>query len=132
MILNIKKWLSITMNSFLIALLIGQIADTNRNHAIESLASEIKDWKDNDYSKEILEAALPYQYPWRDVALSMLKYPERIVLDYDKCPDCGHQRIRIFFFSPEWTWAKLCGVGGEMVICTHCKVQAEFKEIIRS
>lgn len=75
---------------------------------------------------------LPHQYPWKHVALSMLRFPERITLDYDRCPDCGHSRIRIYFYSPEWTWAKMCGVGGYMIICSKCKIQAEFNETIRN
>lgn len=83
---------------------------------------------------ENLEFREPFshQYPWKHVALSMLKYPERITLDYDCCPDCGHSRIRIYFYSPEWTWAKMCGVGGYMIICPECKIQAEFNENIRN
>lgn len=75
---------------------------------------------------------LPHQYPWKHVALSMLRFPERITLDYDRCPDCGHSRIRIYFHSPEWTWAMMCGVGGDMIICPECKIQAEFNETIRN
>lgn len=75
---------------------------------------------------------LPHQYPWKHVALSMLRFPERITLDYDRCPDCGHSRIRIYFHSPEWTWAMMCGVGSDMIICPECKIQAEFNETIRN
>lgn len=74
----------------------------------------------------------PHQYPWKHVAISMFRFPERITLDYDRCPDCGHSRIRIYFHSPEWTWTKMCGVGGDMIICPECKIQAEFNETIRN
>lgn len=75
---------------------------------------------------------LPHQYPWKDVALSMLRFPDKVTFDYDRCPDCGHSRIRIYFHSPEWTWAMMCGVGGDMIICPECKIQAEFNETIRN
>jgi len=74
----------------------------------------------------------PEQYPWKDVALSMLKFPERVTFDYDVCPDCGEARIKIYFHSPECTWDMMCGVGGNMVICPHCKIQAEFNETMRN
>ncbi len=66
----------------------------------------------------------PYQYPWKHVALSMLRFPERVTFDYDRCPDCGHSRIRIYFRSPKWTWAMMCGKAGKMAICPSCKTQS--------
>lgn len=75
---------------------------------------------------------LPHQYPWKDVALSMLRFPDKVTLDYDRCPDCGHSRIRIYFYSPKCTWAMMCGVGGDMIICPECKIQAEFNVTIRN
>lgn len=75
---------------------------------------------------------LPHQYPWKDVALSMIRFPDKVTLDYDRCPDCGHSRIRIYFYSPKCTWAMMCGVGGDMIICPECKIQAEFNVTIRN
>lgn len=75
---------------------------------------------------------LPHQYPWKDVALSMLRFPDKVTLDYDRCPDCGHSRIRIYFYSPKCTWAMMCGVGGDMIICPECKIQGEFNVTIRN
>lgn len=97
------------------------IAHTQHNNAVEALANEIKDWKKQDK-----------QFSWKDVALSMLRFPERITFDYNRCPDCGHSRIRIYFYSPKCTWAMMCGVGGDMIICPGCKIQAEFNETIRN
>ena len=91
---------------------------------IESLANNIKDWKEHEQTKE--------EYPWKHVAHSMLKFPDKVILDYDRCPDCGHSRISIYFYSPECTWAMMCGVGGNMIICPNCKIQAEFNETIRN
>ena len=73
---------------------------------------------------------LPHQYPWKHVALSMLRFPERVTFDYDCCPDCGHSRIRIYFHSPKWTWAMMCGKAGEMAICPYCKTQSALFGII--
>lgn len=97
------------------------IAHTQHNNAVEALANEIKDWKKQDK-----------QFSWKDVALSMLRFPERITFDYDRCPHCGHSRIRIYFHSPECTWAMMCGVGGDMIICPECKIQGEFNVTIRN
>lgn len=74
----------------------------------------------------------PHQYPWKHVAISLLRFPERITFDYDRCPHCGYSRISIYFHSPECTWAMMCGVGGDMIICPECKIQAKFNETIRN
>lgn len=104
-----------------LAELIAFISKKELNDMIETLANEIKDWEKQEK-----------QFSWNDVALSMLRFPERITFDYDCCPDCGHSRIRIYFYSPEWTWATMCGVGGYMTICPECKIQAEFDENVRN
>lgn len=94
-----------------------------RNHRIEALANQIKDCeKDCEDSEEDHQT-----FPWSDIALSLLKYPEHVEFDYDKCPDCGEERIKLFFRSPDWTWEKMCGSAGEMIICLHCKRQASFQ-----
>ena len=140
---------------------------------IESLANNVKDWKERELTREEKERnnkiihnnhllakakflsllsniddstktlikehenleykrPIPPQYPWEHVALSMLRFPDKVIFNYDRCPDCGHSRICIFFYSPECTWAMMCGVGGNMVICHECKIQAEFKVTIRN
>lgn len=42
------------------------------------------------------------------------------------------QESVFFFYSPKFTWAMMCGVGGDMIICPECKIQAEFNETIRN
>ncbi|MBD5206552.1 MAG: hypothetical protein HDS84_09315 [Bacteroidales bacterium] len=149
------------------------LTDKNRIEKIESLANQIKEWEEREFTKDekerndriihdnhlvakaeflsqlpncgestkaiIKEAEgleymqpLPHQYPWKHVALSMLRFPDKVTLDYDRCPDCGHSRISIYFYSPECTWAMMYGVDGNMVICPNCKIQAEFNETIRN
>lgn len=149
------------------------LTDKNRIEKIESLANQIKEWEEREFTKdekeqndriihdnhlvakaeflsrlpncdestkaiikeaEVLEykQPLPHQYPWKHVALSMLRFPDKVTLDYDRCPDCGHSRIRVYFYSPKCTWAMMCGVGGDMIICPECKVQAKFNETIRN
>jgi len=91
---------------------------------VEYLTNNIKGWEEHELTNE--------EYPWKHVALSMLRFPDKVIFDYDRCPDCGHLRILIYFYSPECTWAMMCGVGGNMVICPTCKIQAEFNETIRN
>lgn len=94
----------------------------------------------DDAVKDIIDAAanltykdpMPEQYSWNNVALSMLRFPEKVKFDYDRCPRCGHSRLRIYFHSPRWTWAMMCGVAGDMVICLECKIQAVFHETMRN
>lgn len=93
----------------------------------ESTKAIIKEAEGLEYKQP-----LPHQYSWKHVALSMLRFPNKITLDYDRCPDCGHSRIRIYFYSPKCTWAMMCGVGGDMIICPECKIQAKFNETIRN
>lgn len=94
----------------------------------------------DDAVKDIIDAAanltykdpMPEQYSWNNVALSMLRFPEKVKFDYDRCPRCGHSRLRIHFHSPRWTWAMMCGVAGDMVICPECKIQAAFHVTMRN
>lgn len=74
----------------------------------------------------------PRQYPWSDIALSMLEHPGSVKFDYDKCPYCGHSRIRLLFSSPKWTWLNLMGISGWISICMNCKRQGELKKWIRN
>lgn len=86
---------------------------------MEAIANEIKNW---DSSKTDCER----EFPWSDVALSILTNPKSVELDYDTCPKCGKKRVKLHFSSPSWTWAMLCGRGGDMVICLECHSQ-DFK-----
>ncbi len=94
----------------------------------------------DDAVKDIIDAAanltykdpMPEQYSWNNVALSMLRFPEKVKFDFDCCPRCGHSRLRIYFHSPRWTWAMMCGVAGDMVICPECKIQAAFHVTMRN
>lgn len=97
------------------------------SHNEEDTKTCIENTPKSDY-----ETPFPEQYSWKDVALSLLKYPERVVFDYDVCPKCGNPRICLYFYSPAWTWTMICGVGGNMVICPHCKIQSSFDVTIRN
>lgn len=83
---------------------------------LEAIANEIKNW---DSSK----TDCVREFPWDDVALSILTRPQSVKLDYDTCSKCGNKRVKLYFSSPSWTWSKLCGRAGEMIICTSCRTQ---------
>lgn len=83
---------------------------------IESIANEIKTWDNTNVD-------CINRFPWRDVALCLLTYPQSVELDYDRCPVCRKKRVKLKFRSPAWTWSKLCGKEGEMVICLECRSQ---------
>lgn len=85
---------------------------------IEALIIDIKGWEKSRVDEN------DHAYPWEGVALSMLSYPEKVEFGHDKCPECGNERIKIFFCSPERTWAAMMGCAGDMVICPCCKRQA--------
>lgn len=83
---------------------------------LENLASDVKTW----------ETETEY-YPWRHVALSILKYPEKVDFNGGKCPFCNHITIRMLFSSPSATWAMWCGTCGPLVFCPNCKKQLEYQ-----
>lgn len=100
------------------------IASSNiDSEALEKVANEIKTWK-----TDLDQVRRDKMYPWEDVALNILKYPREVELNYDKCPVCGNPRIKLWFCSPQWTWAKNCGRSGEMIICMECKKQSELRK----
>lgn len=120
---RIKQTLSKLDNERLcLKTLICEIQNTERNNRIEALVAEIKTWEYSDCDS----------CSWKDVALSMLRYPEKIVFDYDICPYCKNHRLKVYFSSPEWTWSMNCAVAGDMIICTNCKQQYEFIEKVRT
>ena len=68
----------------------------------------------------------PVYFPWEDVFDSMLNHSEKVCLSSETCPDCGERLIQVYFSSPSWTWEKLCGRAGNMLICPKCHTQQEF------
>lgn len=66
-------------------------------------------------------------YPWEDVLASMYKYPEKVTtVNDERCPKCSGLLIKLYFMSPDWTWSKLCGRAGYMIICPDCIEQIDF------
>lgn len=68
-------------------------------------------------------SSLNKDMPWDDIAKSMLTKPDSVVFNYDICPKCEFDRTQLYFQSPNWTWEKLCGKAGHMIICPICKTQ---------
>jgi hypothetical protein len=45
------------------------------------------------------------------------------------CPGCDRPSCDlswIYFSSPAWTWEKLCGRAGWLVVCKDCHLQVDF------
>lgn len=93
------------------------------SEAIEKIANEIKTWDKTWDEDEFEFNPFDHSLPWKDIALSMLTYPQPVELQYDRCPKCGNRRVKLYFNSPSWTWAHLCGRAGEMKICLECREQ---------
>lgn len=94
---------------------------------VESLAYFVKSWNESG-SKEEYRV-----FPWSDVALSMLKYPDKVVFANDTCDSCHKQSIvEVFFKSPSYTWEKLCGTAGTLTICTTCQKSISYNETMRN
>lgn len=87
---------------------------------VKVIASEIfsGEWCDqspwNDYSLEIS--------PWDKFAYSMLNKPELVKFNFDKCPICGKDRIRIYHQEEENDI-----VGEYILICRNCKIYFGYK-----
>lgn len=105
-----------------------KIIEDNRRLSIAQFLSSLKEADDKGIDGLEYKEPFPYQYPWEDIAESMIEFPDRVSFNHSICPDCKRQRIRLFFTSPEITWNHLCGVAGYMVICPYCKKQVSFNE----
>ena len=68
--------------------------------------------------------------PWDEIANCMLINPDSVILNYDICKTCNTERVQLYFRSPDWTWKKLCGEAGHMIICPVCETQYFNLEII--
>ena len=87
---------------------------------IEELIKEIETWENpSDINRESLS--------WQEV-IEIFKYnPDSIYFDYDKCPDCGNERIFL-----QYKIADNKGVNiKNLLICRNCKSQ-EIDDNIRS
>lgn len=100
--------------------------DNQSIERVESLASCVMSWKEIGYDDMIL--ADETNYAWCDVALSMLENPDSVKFSTNTCEICGKKSlVEIYFKSPSYTWEKLCGRAGEMILCTDCKRQVKFR-----
>lgn len=65
-------------------------------------------------------------FPWEDVAVSVKRQKKNPIIIDHKCDKCGNNTVAVYFVSPAWTWKKLCGRAGYLIICPHCVRQMEF------
>lgn len=67
-------------------------------------------------------------FPWDDIAYSMIKFHENTFLDYDICPKCGEKRIKLRFKAFD---ERVIPVNGEILICPFCRTHFGLKELIK-
>ena len=65
-------------------------------------------------------------FPWEDVAASVKEQQTTPIIINHKCDKCWNNTVIVYFVSPAWTWEKLCGRAGYLIICPHCVRQIEF------
>lgn len=70
---------------------------------------------------------LDHEFPWEDVDSCMNNQIETPIEGLTHCPECGNELRWIRFYSPSWTWQKLCGRAGPLAICEDCHKQVYFK-----
>ena len=65
-------------------------------------------------------------FPWSDIAYSMMKSPENTCLDYDTCPKCGKTRIKLRFETFD---ERVISASGDILVCpfhSRCDIIAPF------
>ena len=65
-------------------------------------------------------------FPWKDVVASINEQEFAPIIINHKCDKCKKNTVVVYFVSPAWTWEKLCGRAGYLVICPHCIEQLDF------
>ena len=82
----------------------------------DSLIKQIN--KAGDKSKSI--------FPWKDVVASIKEQEFTPIIIDHRCEACTNNTTVVYFVSPTWTWEKLCGRAGYLIICPHCMRQIDF------
>lgn len=55
---------------------------------------------------------------WQHIAECLKRHPRPVLLK-DHC-ECGCNTVSVHFCSPSWTWEKMCGRKGVIIICPKC------------
>ena len=91
-------------------------------HEVHKLLKAMQKAKDN--SKRY--------FKWREVVESVQKTDLLPAIVSYKCDQCNRNAVMLYFCSPQWTWEKLCGRAGNLIICPHCMRQLWFHETVIS
>ena len=94
------------------SLMVREYRDKETKHLIERMN------RTGEVDKDI--------FPWEDVAASIKEQQATPIIIDHKCDKCGNNTVVVYFVSPAWTWEKLCGRAGYLIICPHCLRQIEF------
>lgn len=65
------------------------------SNKIKTLIQQISEFKDSDpifLSDECMD-----NYPWSDISYSIMSNPDKVTLDYDNCPNCGKNRVKLWY-----------------------------------
>ncbi len=93
--------------------------------SVEAFAAKIGGFK-----KDLSMDRARDMFPWENVRLSLLLYPEEVKFGCGKCPDCGGTAVRILYNSPMVSWSMLAGWKGYFDICPACKTQFNYQVIM--
>lgn len=101
---------------------------SNKFQHIEELSEEGKKSFIERLNKKTSEPyELSHGYSWKDIRNSLNEY-NSILVSGKTCPKCEHNTVYIYFRSPSYTWAGLCGTVGPMEICPYCLEQLSYQE----
>lgn len=102
---------------------------------IENIAKWHRDMLPNSHIKRLVRC-IRYRgmtrhkgeyFNWEEVLASMWLRPHEVYFPCSTpCDDCGKWTVIANVYSPAWTWANLCGRGGIMLFCPHCKKQIKY------
>ena len=65
-------------------------------------------------------------FSWKDAVASIKEQQFTPIIIDHKCDKCKNNTVVVYFVSPAWTWERLCGRAGYLVICPHCIEQLDF------
>lgn len=90
---------------------------------VKGVASEILSgqWCDTDFKHYDSDDPMDIS-PWDDFAYSMLRNPELVKFNFDKCPDCENDRFQIYHLEQGNE-----NIGNYILLCPSCKKYFCFK-----
>jgi hypothetical protein len=111
----------------------GKNLDERMEEYIESEGQDITNEKLAAFWRaEIDRAVRTSELLWDEESKNIIKTEDmrsKLKKEIPKCPICGLELDKlklVYLRSPEWTWEKMCGRAGWVVICPECIFQVHF------